>query len=203
MKGSSEHCAGVKSTTIYHTLLLQCYILAMLVQHTEELAVLLGHDVCNIIGQGDKAHIPIGLTAATKQAPLLMSIRYKVRLPDHDFVIATEHKLTPTVVGLRVIKPQPIGDRTALRYFGPTRIQIKFLKHTPSNAAVQIKFLEEMLDKYVEFTKSTDGKVKPVLIITRDGHNGPRFPTTRNTLAVIFKERVKPMTIILKNYNLK
>ena len=28
MKASSEHCAGVKSTTISHTLLLQCYILA-------------------------------------------------------------------------------------------------------------------------------------------------------------------------------
>ena len=27
-----------------------------------------------------------------------------------------------------------------------------------------------------------------ILILTRDGHDGPRFPSTRNTLASIFKE---------------
>ena len=91
------------------------------------------------------AHIPIGLTAATKQAPMLMSLKYKVRLPDHDFVIATKHKLTPTVLGLRVIRDHPVGNGTAISYSGPTRIQIKSLKHTPSNAMIQIEALNEIM----------------------------------------------------------
>ena len=68
-------------------------------QHTEELAALLGEHSCISMGQDDKAHVPIGITAANKQAPLLMSLKYKVSLPDHDFVVATKHKLTPTVIG--------------------------------------------------------------------------------------------------------
>ena len=37
------------------------------------------------------------MTAATKQTPLAMHISDEVRLPDHDFVKATKHKLTPSV----------------------------------------------------------------------------------------------------------
>ena len=66
-------------------------------------------------------------------------------------------------------------------------IQIKSLKHTPSNAAIQIEALDEML-KSEAMCKGQDGSTKPILILTRDGHDGPRFPTTRNTLINIFKE---------------
>ena len=36
--------------------------------------------------------------------------------------------------------------------------------------------------------KMDDGSTKPILILTLDGHDGPRFTSTRNSLASIFKE---------------
>ena len=44
--------------------------------------------------RGEILTLPLCQLTATKQAPLLLSIRYKVLLPDHGFVIATKHKLT-------------------------------------------------------------------------------------------------------------
>ena len=156
-------------------------------EHAEELASLFGPAVAVFIGQDDKAHVPIGITAANKQAPLLMNVKYEVQLPDHDFVIATKHKLTPTVIGLRKIQDTPIADRKAVRHSGPTLIQVKSLKHTRSNAYVHIEALDEML-KTEEMCKLANGSTKPILILTRDGHDGPRFPSTRNALFSIFKE---------------
>ena len=57
----------------------------------------MGSKVCNFLSCDDKARVPIGLTAANKQAPLLMHMEYKIKLPDRDFVIATKHKLIPSV----------------------------------------------------------------------------------------------------------
>ncbi|CAF4369068.1 unnamed protein product [Rotaria magnacalcarata] len=39
-----------------------------------------------------------GLPAARRQAPLLMHLDYKIRLPDHAFVVAPRHKLIPSVM---------------------------------------------------------------------------------------------------------
>ena len=41
--------------------------------------------------------MPIGITAANKQAPLLMHVDYKATLLDHDSVVAGGHKLIPSV----------------------------------------------------------------------------------------------------------
>ena len=49
-----------------------------------------------VLSVDDKAKLPIGITAATKQTPLVMHMTYEIRLPAHDFVVATSHKLTPT-----------------------------------------------------------------------------------------------------------
>ena len=84
-------------------------------EQAEELASLFGPSLTSFSGQDDKSHVPIGITAANKQAPLLMSVKYKVSLPDHDFIVATKHKLTPTVIGLRVIQDTPIADRKACK----------------------------------------------------------------------------------------
>ncbi|XP_059146852.1 rho-associated protein kinase 1-like [Physella acuta] len=43
-----------------------------------------------VLSVDGKAKVPIGLAAANKQAPLQMWLEYKVRLPDHDFVIAAK-----------------------------------------------------------------------------------------------------------------
>lgn len=52
----------------------------------------------------DKTKVKIGLAAANKQAPLLMRLIYKIRLPDHDFVIAASDNLTPSIYAACVIK---------------------------------------------------------------------------------------------------
>ena len=41
--------------------------------------------------------MPIGITAAKKQFPLLMHMEYQVTLPDHDYVVGSKHKLIPFV----------------------------------------------------------------------------------------------------------
>ena len=45
----------------------------------------------------DKARVPLGLAAANKESPVLMHLEYKVRLPDHDFVVGKRHTLIPSV----------------------------------------------------------------------------------------------------------
>ena len=116
-----------------------------------------------------------------------MNVKYKVQLPDNDFVIATKHKLSPTVTGLREIQDMPLANRTAVKYCGPTLIQVKSMKHTPSNASLQIEAVDEMLETET-MCKMNDGSTKPILILTLDGNDGPRFTSTRNSLASILKE---------------
>ena len=45
-----------------------------------------------------------------------------------------------------------------------------------------------LLDNFKPFLKQEDGTIKPIWIFTRDGHDGPRFPTTRQALIKFFKE---------------
>ena len=59
----------------------------------EELAGPLGPHEVTFHSQDDKAKVPIGIIAASKQPPLLMHMECKVILPDHDYVVASQHKL--------------------------------------------------------------------------------------------------------------
>ena len=62
-----------------------------------------------------------------------MNMEYQVKLPDHDFVIANGHKLTPSVIaGLQIESDKIVG---ALTSSGPTYIAIRSGKHDSSIAA--------------------------------------------------------------------
>ena len=52
----------------------------------------------------NKTSVALGLSAASLQAPILMHMEYKVRLPDHNFVVGPRHTLIPSVYGVRKIK---------------------------------------------------------------------------------------------------
>ena len=52
-------------------------------------ATMFGPDSVLVLSSDDKAKIPIGIRAATKQTPMVMHVTYEIRLPDHDFVVAT------------------------------------------------------------------------------------------------------------------
>jgi hypothetical protein len=91
------------------------------IEHLYELASLLGpHDVF-VISQDDKCRIPLGITAAKCQAPLLMHMEYKVRLADHDWVVADRHKLIPSVYAGLQVESEGFGDPKAVSYSGMNR----------------------------------------------------------------------------------
>lgn len=91
----------------------------------EEIASFLGPKEVCFVSSDDKAKVCIGLTAAKKQSPILMHLEYKVSLPDHDFVVASRHKLIPSVYAAINIEPNGLGIKEAVGYTGPTYVAIR------------------------------------------------------------------------------
>lgn len=150
------------------------------IRSLETVASILGPNKVFYLSQDDKARVPIGLTAANKQAPLLMHVEYKVSLPDHDFVIAPQHKLIPSVYAICEIKPNEMGRPEAVSYSGPTYIAIRSAKHSSSNATSHADDLNKLFscDAFEKFVKDSQGIVKPIVIISCDGgpDENPRYP---------------------------
>ena len=144
----------------------------------------MGAENVAFLGKDDKALIPLGIPAANKQTPILMSMEYPVTLPDHTFVVASKHKLIPSIFASREIK------ESGLTYSGPRHAAIRSLKHDKSDAFAGFNDLNHilLLDNFKPFLKQEDGTIKPIWVFTRDGHDGPRFPTTCQALIKFFKE---------------
>ena len=67
----------------------------------------------------EDSKVPIGLTAANKQAPM---VTHMVTLPDHEFVVAPKHKIIPSNIGdMRVVKSRDLTN-DAISYSGATYI---------------------------------------------------------------------------------
>ena len=120
-----------------------------------ELCSILGPNDVACISQDDKAKVPLGLPAANKQSTILMNTEYRVKLPDHDFVIAAGHKLTPSVMAGLYVEPNKICD--AVSTSGPTYIAIKvasmtrqLLQHTQLTCATCIVMLTNSKVCYIE-----------------------------------------------------
>lgn len=107
----------------------------VLYRSLEHIISTLGSSQVIVISQDDKSRVPIGLAAANKQAPILMHLDYKIRLPDHDWVIAPQCKLIPSVYAGINIKDGKIGDPNTVTYSGPTYIAIRSAKHSSSTAS--------------------------------------------------------------------
>ena len=124
----------------------------------------------NVLCLDDKAQVPLGLTAAKEQAPILMRMEYKIRLPDHDFVISQGHKLIPSVYAKCDIK-----ENGAMCYSGQTFIFIRSAKHDSSNAFTHHSDIKQVLE---DDSFKIGGKTKPILLSISDGaaDEGPRFP---------------------------
>ena len=165
--------------------------------HVEDFAILMGAENVAFLGKDDKALIPLGIPAANKQTPILMSMEYPVTLPDHTFVVASKHKLIPSIFASREIK------ESGLTYSGPTHAAIRSLKHDKSDAFAGFDDLNHilLLDNFKPFLKQEDGTIKPIWIFTRGGHDGPRFPTTRQALIKFFKENDIDYVIAVCNAN--
>ena len=121
------------------------------IKHLEEISSILEPNEVCFISQDDKARVPIGLTAANKQSPLLMHVEYRVSLPDHDWVVATQHKLIPSVhVGI-VVQPNGLGKPEAVSYSGQT-YKLQFgLESTPHLLSMHMHLTLRDCFSYVNF----------------------------------------------------
>ena len=144
-----------------------------------------------VLSVDDKAKVPIGVTAATKQSPLVMHVSYEIRLPDHDIVKATKHKLTPSVyAGCEIRSPSSRGD-PEISYSGPTYVAIRSGKHDSSTAYSHGKDFNHVMEmkEFEDLVKIGD-VTKPIAIIPCDGgpDENPRFPKTPDVSIQHFQE---------------
>ena len=116
-----------------------------------------------VLSVDDKAKVPIGVTAITKQASLTIHVSYEIRLPDHDFVKATKHKLTQSVYAACEIElPSSRADPDII-CSGPTYIAIRSGKHDSSTACTYVRDFDLLLG-LKEFDKVVkhENTVKPI-----------------------------------------
>ncbi|KAG5889384.1 hypothetical protein JTB14_005084 [Gonioctena quinquepunctata] len=149
------------------------------IHYLENIASILGPDQVFFISQDDKARVPIGVTAANKQAPLLMHMEYRIKFPDHDWVIAERHKLLPSVYAGIEITSSMLGQPQAVGYSGPTYIAIRSGKHSSSTVNTHAQDFETLLEleEFRPLAKTDHGLVKLVVIMTVDGgpDENPRY----------------------------
>lgn len=140
------------------------------IRFLESVASLLGPKQICFISQDDKARVPLGLAAANKQAPIVMHLQYRVRLPDHDWVVGSKHKLIPSVYAGITVDSNGFGNPASVSYSGPTYIAVRNGKCDSSTAeshGLDIHRLTE-LPEFKDICKIGDS-FKPVWIITVDG----------------------------------
>ena len=113
-----------------------------------------------------------------------MWMKYPVLLPDHTFVVASKHKLIPSIYESREIKP------SQLTYSVQTHAAIRSVKHDNADAFAEFDDLKNLLEKdnLKPSLKQEDGSIKPIWIFTRDSHDGSGFSTTRKKLIKVFEE---------------
>ena len=158
----------------------------------EEIAAILGPEEVTFHSIDDKAKVPIGITAAKKQTPLLMHMKYQVTSPDHDFVIGSKHKLISLVIGdMKVVKNKDLGN-DSVSCSGPTYVAIRSSKHSGSLAFDQLRDIKKVryLPEFTDSFQDKSSKEKKVMIVTVDGDpdENPRYTNTINCVIDYFSE---------------
>ena len=75
----------------------------------------------------------------------MMHVEYRVSLNDHDWVVATEHKLIPSVYAGIQIQSNGLGNREAVGYLRPNYIAIRSGKHSSSIAFIHALDFKKLL----------------------------------------------------------
>ena len=147
----------------------------------EELTGLFGPCEVTFHSQDDKAKVPIGITAASKPSLLLMHMEYKVISPDHDYIVASQHKLFLSVIGDMQVRENNFSE-DAVTYSGPTYSVIRSAKHSGSSAYHHLQDMKCMqLLNIFDGSFENNGEAKPVvMIVTVDGcsDENPRYTKT-------------------------
>ena len=139
-----------------------------------------------VVPVDDKAKVPIGVTAATKQSPLVMHFNYDIRLPGyHDFVKATKHELKLSVYATPEIFATSLKVIPKVSYLCPTFIPIG--RTTYSHGRDFDHFLES---KQFQCVAKVVNEAKPIAMIFSDGRpdENPHFPNALNVFIHHFKE---------------
>lgn len=147
----------------------------------DSIAKFFGSEACLYISQDDKASVPIGKTAAKIQSPLLMSMRARVRISDHDFPVGSRHLLVPSVMAHCEIEKS-----SGVTYSGTTYIAIRSSKHNNSSAFSHQEDLLRMKELKPEIFEG-----RSILIKAVDGgpDENPRFQ--KNQLLCLKSFQVK------------
>ena len=168
------------------------------IRSLEELAAILGPPEVTFHSQDDKAKVPIGLTAANKQAPMLMHMEYQLTLPDHD-----KHKLMPSVIGdMKLVKSKDLTN-DAVTYSGATYIGIRSAKHSASSAFAHFQDMMRVRSLPAFATSFQTGRheEKKIIIVTVDGgpDENPRYEKTINCSIKYFVENGLDAFFLAKN----
>ena len=118
-----------------------------------------------------------------------MHVDYEIRLPDHDFVKATKHKLTPSVYAACEIRSTSSKTVPEISYSGPTYIAIRSGKHDSSTAYSHGRDFDYALElEEFQSVVKNEGEIKPVATIFSGG--GPEgFPKTLDVAVQHFKKQ--------------
>ena len=153
----------------------------------DDIAAFIGPEAALYLSQDDKSSVPLGVTAAKKQSSILMSLRYRVRLPDHDFKVGSKHLLTPSVICICNIDP-----KTGVSYSGPSFVGIRSAKHNGSSAYTHHEDLQRFaeIEKESFLMKGSEIEYKPVVIKGVDGgpDENPRFEKNINMACKTFQD---------------
>ena len=151
-------------------------------EYLKSIASLYGSECAFVLPVDDKAKVPIGVTAAKYQVPMVMHMTYEIRLTDHNFVKATKHKLTPSVYAACEIKATSAKQDPEISYSGPTYISIRSGKHESSttyNHGYDFNHIVELPEFKAAF-KDSQNRMKSIGILFVDGgpDENPRYPKT-------------------------
>ena len=74
-----------------------------------------------------------------------MHLDYMLKLPDHQYVVAGQHKLKPSVYALCCIDASIVGHPEAVSYSGPTAVRVRSCKHDKSTCYTHLVDLLQLL----------------------------------------------------------
>ena len=141
-------------------------------------------EVCKLFGpkavlfmpNDDKDRVPLGFTAASIQAPLLMHMEYQVKLMDHNFFVGQQHKMIPSVYGI-----YEVNKKGNVFYSGDTFIRIRSGKRDTSNAFTHAFDVRELFE-----TKLVGHRL--IMLMETDGAQDEalHFPKTSATAVDLF-----------------
>ena len=140
----------------------------------DEIAAFIGPGAAVYISQDDKSSVPLGVVAAKRQSAILMNMRIRLRLPDHDFKVGSRHLLTPSVIAVCEIDP-----KVGVTYSGPTYVAVRSAKHNGSTAYSHNEDLKRFTEIESDIFKKQGSvsEYKPVWMKGVDGgpDENPRF----------------------------